>query len=198
MPSGSEAGDNQFDKKSKQSAMMDRNHGGNASESGTNAMFPDRKPPRYNTQSRFKEIFGPDDVEPKAKPVDRNVRAPPLSVTKSNAPSTASTYSEYEKPMQPVSQKSSGNDKLKVSVLPPTSPKKEIIEKKAEGVSQEMTSAGANLENQEDGGVAVVHDDESVKITGVEKDSWSMKGITNWVAGSFRVVKRSPDNFWIR
>lgn len=118
--------------------MTDRNRRGNASGLGTNAIVPDPNPPRY-TQSRFQELFSSDD-EPRAKPVgvsrpagnlERNasaVNTPPLSVPKSNAPSAASAYTGYEKPMQQVSQESSGNDNPKVSVLPSTCSKKEIIE----------------------------------------------------------------------
>lgn len=180
MPSGSEAGDNQFDKKSKQLTLTDYNRPGNASDRGTNAIVPDRKP-RY-TQSKFKEMFRDESI---AKPVgmrrsaenlDKNgsaVNAPLLSVINSNAPSAASTYTEYEKPMQPGSQKSSGNGKPKVSDLPPTCSKEEIIEKKAEGFSQERNSAGAKLENLEAGGVAVV---DGTKITGVEKEEKQYEG----------------------
>lgn len=179
MPSGSEAGEDQFDKKSKHSTMSDRNRRGNASGPDTNTIVHGPKPPRY-TQSKFKELFSSDD-EPTAKRVrmprpaetfDKNgsaVTAPPLSVTESNVPSTASTYTGYEKPMQPVMPKSSGNGKPKVSVLPLTYSKKEIIEKKAE-VSQETNSTGASLGNQEDGGVAVVVDDDDAKINGVKSE----------------------------
>lgn len=179
MPSGSEAGEDQFNKKSKPSTMTDRNRRGNASGPDTNTTVHDPKPPRY-TQSKFKELFSSDD-ELTAKPVsmprsaetlNRNgsaVTAPPLSVTESNAPSTASTYTGYEKPIQPVIQKSRGNEKLKVSVLHSTYSKKEIIEKKAE-ISQETNSTGASLGNQENGGVAVVHADDGAKITGVKSE----------------------------
>lgn len=170
MPSGSEAGEDQFNKKSKRSTMTDRNRRGNASGPDTNTTVHDPKPPRY-TQSKFKELFSSDD-ELTAKPVSRDgsaVTAPPLSVTESNAPSTASTYTGYEKPIQPVIQKSRGNEKLKVSVLHPTYSKKEIIEKKAE-ISQETNSTGASLGNQENGGAAVVHADDRAKITGVKSE----------------------------
>lgn len=179
MPSGSEAGEDQFNNKSKQSTMSDRHRHRNASGPDTNTIVYDPKPPRY-TQSKFKELFSSDD-EPTAKPVsmfrpaetlDRNggaVTAPPLNVTESNAPSTASTYTEYEKPMQPVIQKSSGNEKLKVSVLPLSYSKKEIIEKKAE-VSQETNFTAASLGNQENGGAAFVHADDGAKIAGVKSE----------------------------
>lgn len=177
MPSGSKAGEDHFNNKSKQLTMTDRNRLGNASGPDTNTIVHESKPPRY-TQSRFKEMFSSDD-ELKAKPVrmplpadtlDRDgsaVAAGPLSVTESNAPSTASTYTGYEKPMQPVIQKSSGNKNPKVSVLPPNYLTKKIIEKKAE-VSQETNSTGASLGNQENGGVAVVHDDDGATMAGVK------------------------------
>lgn len=158
--------------------MTDRNRHGNASGPDTNTIVHDPKPPRY-TQSRFKELFSSDD-EPTAKPVKMPlptetlgrdgsaVTAPSLSVTESNAPSTASTYTGYEKPMQPVMQKGSGNEKPKVSVLPPNYWKKKIIEKKAEISQEETNSTGASLGNQEKNyaAVAVVHDDDGAKITG--------------------------------
>lgn len=165
--------------------MTDTHRRGNASEFSTNAIAPDRKPPRI-TQSRFKEMFGD---EPTAKPVrmlrpaeslDKNgsaVNAPSPSITKSNAPSAASTYTEYEKPMQLVSQKSSGNDKSKVSLASNLLEKKRLLEKKAEGVRRDRNSAGANLKNQEAGGLAVVHHDDVVaKITGVEKEEEQYEG----------------------
>lgn len=174
MPSGSEAEADQFNKRSKQPTMTERNRCGNASGPDINTIVHDPKPPRY-TQSKFTELFSSDD-EPTDKPVriprraetlDRNgsaVTGPPLRVTESNAPSTTSTYPGYEKPMQPVIQKSSGNKKPKVSVLPPRYPKKKIIEKKGEG-SQETNSTGASLGNQENRGVAVVRGDDDAKIT---------------------------------
>lgn len=104
--------------------MTDCNYG-NSSGIGTTNSF-DSKPPR---QSRLTEIFSPED-EPMAErvrisPFTKNhnsnegaEKALALSVTKSEAPSAASTtYTGYEKSMQPGIQKSSSSEQLKVSVL---------------------------------------------------------------------------------
>lgn len=181
--------------------MTDRNLyvGKNTSGLDTTKTTVDPKPPpRY--QSKFTELFSSDNEPAIAnKPVrtplpaetlDKNgsavtAAAPLLSLTESNAPSTASTtYTGYEKLIQPLIQKSSsgnsGNTKgsgiyknQKVSILPPPtyySHKKIVIEKKAE-VSQETTNSTGVMSlggNQGDWGVAVVYDHDGAIITGVK------------------------------
>ena len=174
--------------------MNDRNRcgGKNASGPDINTIVHDPKPASY--QSKFTELFSSDDKPTTTnKPVrmplptetlDRNRSAltatapPPLSVAESKTLSSASAYTGYEKAIQPLIKKSSGNRgnkksgnrTPKVSVLPPTyyTQKEFIIEKKAEA-SQEMNSTGMCLGNQENWGGAVVHDYDGAKITGVVK-----------------------------
>ena len=150
IPTGSEAKENHFENKTKQSTMTDLIYRGNSSDLSPNAINPNPNQ-QVRRKSNFTEDFSSEE-EPTAvktagisqsaenlEPNECAANAPAISVTGSKAPSSSAASTRntvHEKPVQkPGNQKSSSNrsssiERLKVSVLPPLKRmKNEIIEK---------------------------------------------------------------------